>query len=180
MKGWFRFLQSVSWPKSSVTVLRESEACLQSIDITLKCYRESINEAPLRKRRAIIEHCFATERCFQNPACRLDTKEGKKMQPEAHKSQRSIPEERDLLCEAAVSCFARSWSVKYTKGQIQTIVGYSSVKFIMGVQRLSHAAVQYRILFKECLCVLLLYFPFWQYPRCVISETNTYVEDIYK
>lgn len=59
------------------------------------------------EKPAIIEHCFATEQCFQNLVCRLDTK-GKKVQLEAHKSQRSIPEERDLLCGAAVSCFARS------------------------------------------------------------------------
>lgn len=99
-------------------------------------------ELPCEKP-AITEHCFATEHCFHNLVCRLDTKG--KMQPRAHKSQRSIPEERDLLCGAAVSCFARSWSVKYTKGQRKPIVGYRSVKFVMGVQRLSYAALQQRI-----------------------------------
>lgn len=89
------------------------------------------------KKLAIIEHCFATQHCLQNLVCRLETRGGKKRQPEAHKSQRSIPEEGDLLCGAAVSCFARSWSVKYSEGQIQPIVGYSSVEFVMGVQRLS-------------------------------------------
>lgn len=97
------------------------------------------------KNLAIIEHCFATQHCLQNLACRLDTKGGGR-QPEAHKSQRSIPEEGDLLCGAAVSCFARSWSVKYTEGQIQPIVGYSSVEFVTGVQRRS------LLEFKMCCC----------------------------
>lgn len=53
------------------------------------CYPESINETGKNKH---LEQYFSTQHSFQNLVCRMNTK-GKNVQPEAHKSQKSIPEE---------------------------------------------------------------------------------------
>lgn len=101
------------------------------------------------EKTAIIERCFATE---HKSLVGHNSQKKKKKKPEAHKSQRSIPKEKDLLCGAAISCFARSWSVKYTKG-VQSIVKPGIAQW-----KLSHAAVQQKgFLSLKCVCLFLLY-----------------------
>lgn len=139
-------------------VVAESEASLQSTESTLQCYCESINEAPLwKKNTAVRIWCVGWTQ-----------KEKKKPQqsPELI-NLKGIPKEKDLLCGAAIKCFARSWSVKYTKG-VQSTVGYSCHWCTK-----NHAAVEQRIFLSlKWGCLGLLYFnnlAFGQYLMCVIS-----------